>query len=42
MKNEEKFTKGCEKDHSPPLRSIGQFRLVNIYIYRGVYIFPLR
>ena len=42
MKNEEKLTKGCEKDHSPPLESIWPFSLVSIYIYRGVYISPLR
>ncbi len=42
MKNEKKLTKGCEKDHSPPLEPPRLPRLVCIYPHHGVHISPLR
>ncbi len=40
MKNEKKLTKGCEKDHSPPLEPPRLPRLVCIYPHHGVHISP--
>lgn len=40
MRNDEKFTKGCEKVHSPPLVFLSTTVLLGIYIhYGGSYIF---
>lgn len=35
MKNDEKFTKGCEKVHSPPLVFLSTTVLLGIYIHYG-------
>lgn len=49
MRNDEKFTKGCEKVHSPPLDLLYTATLpgiyistmVELYIHHGRYICPL-
>ncbi|WP_262886964.1 hypothetical protein [Bacteroides acidifaciens] len=33
MRNDEKFTKGCEKVHSPPLNLLYTATLLGIYIH---------
>ena len=36
MRNDKKFTKGCEKVHSPPMNGLNTTTLMGIYIqYSG-------
>lgn len=39
MRNNEKFTKDCEKVHSPPLNLLYTSALLGIYIHYGRYIY---
>ncbi|WP_279122410.1 hypothetical protein [Bacteroides acidifaciens] len=42
MRNDEKFTKGCEKVHSPPLNLLYTATLPGIYIHYGGAIYSPR
>ena len=35
MRNDEKFSKGCEKVHSPPMNGLNTTTLMGIYIHRS-------
>lgn len=40
MKNRKKFTKGCEKVHSPPSNPLRYSRFPGIYTHRAGHIYP--